>query len=44
MKKRDLLAEMMQGVSKVLTHREGMNILCQCELEKMPASEAIAAY
>ncbi|WP_256352789.1 hypothetical protein [Pseudomonas sp. PDM31] len=44
MKKRDLLAEMMQGVSKVLAHREGMNNLCQYELEKRPVSDAIAAY
>lgn len=42
MKKRDLFAEMMQGVEEMATHREGKITLRQCEVEDRPAAEISA--
>lgn len=39
MKKRDLFAEMMQGVSEMAAHREGKITLRQCAVEEKPAPE-----
>ncbi|BBP74831.1 transcriptional regulator [Pseudomonas gingeri NCPPB 3146 = LMG 5327] len=36
MKKRDLFAELMQGVTEMAEHREGKITLRHCELEELP--------
>ena len=43
MKKRDLFAELMQGVNEMGEHREGKITLRQYEVEAMPAPEVTAA-
>ena len=43
MKKRDLFAELMQGVNEMGEHREGTITLRQYEVEAMPAPEVTAA-
>lgn len=42
MKKRDLFAEMMQGVGEMAAHREGKITLRQYEVEAKPAPEVTA--
>lgn len=42
MKKRDLFAEMMQGVGEMAAHREGKITLRQYEVEEKPAPEVTA--
>ncbi|MHC5352501.1 helix-turn-helix domain-containing protein [Pseudomonas sp. A46] len=42
MKKRDLFAEMMQGVSEMAAHREGKITLRQYEVEEKPAPKVSA--
>ena len=43
MKKRDLFAELIQGVNEMGEHREGKITLRQYEVEAMPAPEVTAA-
>ena len=43
MKKRDLFAELMQGVNEMGEHREGKITLRQYEVEAFPAPEVTAA-
>ena len=43
MKKRDLFAELMQGVEEMAAHREGKIILRQYGVEAKPAPEVTAS-